>query len=1242
MDSNTDVNHVSSAGYTPLHIGVTRNNIDLVTLLMDQNVDVNSRDSRRQTPHHIAAENNYETMIQKLLIGKADPNLKDELGNTSLHLSGQVKQETPPVLIKQRCRAMRFDMKHYRSCSIETIQAIIDHGVDVNAMNNRCQTALWIVCCDGQDELAKILLGKGADPNIADKYGDSSLHSATYGCCSTNVLKEIIDHVAHINATNNDGATALLLACNTGRSELVRLLLKAGADPNITDADGDTCLHGVITADCNKETQQEIIDYGADVNATDKRGRTPLLLGCVLGQIDSVNVLLAAGADTTICDEEGSSCLHAAIDGRCSKDTLQALIDHGAHIDARRKDGANALLRACYTGQSESVRFLLEAGADVNVTKPDDDNCLHFAVYGHCSTDILKKIIEQGVDVNAVTYGSLTALVIACSTCQTESVKVLLQLGADPNIGTGFSMPTLHVAVIGNCPSETLQEIIKYKVDLDAQDKDGRTALLLACENRQEEAVQVLLEAGSNPNIRDNYGFTSLMVAVVRGCRKKIIRAIIDRFADVNVTLESSSALMMACCERREDAIRVLLKAGADTNIARKDGLTCLMKAVIKQCSKKVLLAIIDRGADVNVTHKDDTALMWACQVRHEDAIRVLLKAGADTNIRDVQGRTCLMTAVCKCCSKEVLQAIIDHGTDVNARSKANYTALMWACQERHEDAIRVLLKAGADINVASKFSWTCFMIAIAKQCSKEVLQSIIDHGADVNATNKFNHTALSWACEQGNKDAIHVLLKAGADINVVRNDSKTCLIVAVEHCSKEMLQAIIDHGADVNVANKDNWTALIWACNKRREDAIRVLLKAGADTNITEDVQGLTCLMTAVSNCCSKEMLQAIIDHGTDVNATTKKNRTALMWACQERHEDAIRVLLKAGADTNIVSNSGWTCLMAAVCAPCSKEMLQVTIDHGADVNATNQYNYTALMWACDKKHEDAIHVLLKAGADTNIVNSNGETCLSDAVDGHCSKEVLQAIIDHGADVNATNKYNWTALMWACHKRHEDAIRVLLKAGGDTNITADTMIKYIAVVTASKQGGKEMLEALTDRGAEVNATNKDNVTELKWACKKRHEDAINVVLKTGADSNIVYKNDWTCLMKAVVEHCSNEVLQAIIDHGADVNATNKHNDTALLWACYKGNEAAIRVLLKAGADTNIATDDGWTCLMKAVAKQCSKEVLQAIIDHGADVNATDKLNMTLLGLASKKADIDTIKLLLNAGAEPTFLSFLF
>ena len=337
---------------------------------------------------------------------------------------------------------------------------------------------------------------------------------------------------------------------------------------------------------------------------------------------------------------------------------------------------------------------------------------------------------------------------------------------------------------------------------------------------------------------------------------------------------------------------------------------------------------------------------------------------------------------------------------------------------------------------------------------------------------------------------------------------------------------------------------------------------------------------------------------------------------------------------------------------------MLQALIDHGADVNATNKDNLTALMLACMKKRGDAIHVLLAAGSDANIGSILGQTCLMCAVQELCSKEVLQAIIDHGADVNATNKYNFTALIMACEQRNEDAITVLLQAGADPNCVYDKGAAYLFHVDVGDAGtdtyivdkngrtclmcavnghcSKEVLQAIINHGADVNATDGDNSTALMLACEKRHVDAIHVLLKAGSDTNIVDKDGRTCLMCAVRADSGEKVLQAIIDHGADVNATNKYCSTALMLACGKRHAYAINVLLKAGSDTNIVEKNGRTCLMYAVHEDCSKEVLQTIIDHGADVNAIGKGNITPLSLASKKSNIDTIKLLLGAGAEPT------
>ena len=136
-------------------------------------------------------------------------------------------------------------------------------------------------------------------------------------------------------------------------------------------------------------------------------------------------------------------------------------------------------------------------------------------------------------------------------------------------------------------------------------------------------------------------------------------------------------------------------------------------------------------------------------------------------------------------------------------------------------------------------------------------------------------------------------------------------------------------------------------------------------------------------------------------------------MIACQNGNLDATDVLLNAGADPHITDTKGDTWIHHAVIWGCKKETLRKIIDHGADVNATNKNSVKALMIACEKGNVDAMNVLLNAGADPNITDTDGETWIHHA---SSSKETLQAIIIYLANVIATNENNIKALMKACN----------------------------------------------------------------------------------------------------------------------------------------------------------------------------------------------------------------------------------
>ena len=264
--------------------------------------------------------------------------------------------------------------------------------------------------------------------------------------------------------------------------------------------------------------------------------------------------------------------------------------------------------------------------------------------------------------------------------------------------------------------------------------------------------------------------------------------------------------------------------------------------------------------------------------------------------------------------------------------------------------------------------------------------------------------------------------------------------------------------------------------------------------------------------------------------------------------------------------------------------------VRYGADVNATNKHNITPLMHACENGDVDAINILLNAGANPNIADIDGYTSLHNAVEGLCSTETLKAIIDHGADVNASNKANETALLIACRKRNIDAMKVLLHSEANPNIAdvkGDTLLHSVIQNHLSN----ETLQSIIDHGVDVNAINNDGESALLLACKTGQKISLSLLLRSGADPNIVDIYDDTCLHKVVNREYDQETLQMFLDHGAPVNATNKNHETAYMLACDQGNIDAMFALLKAGADPGINSNDDCDANLHHTDDGCSIKV---------------------------------------------------
>ena len=152
------------------------------------------------------------------------------------------------------------------------------------------------------------------------------------------------------------------------------------------------------------------------------------------------------------------------------------------------------------------------------------------------------------------------------------------------------------------------------------------------------------------------------------------------------------------------------------------------------------------------------------------------------------------------------------------------------------------------------------------------------------------------------------------------------------------------------------------------------------------------------------KKTCHSVINHGDDVNAADEHSQIALIWASKKGNVNAVNVVLSSGVYLNCVCIEGNTCLHYAADGDSGKEALQEIVNCGGKLNVTNNNKQTVLPLACQKGNDDAIYVLLHAGADCGIADVDGSILLHNAVYHNICKVMLQTTIDHGADVDATN----------------------------------------------------------------------------------------------------------------------------------------------------------------------------------------------------------------------------------------------
>ncbi len=424
-------------------------------------------------------------------------------------------------------------------------------------------------------------------------------------------------------------AAPLVDAVKSGDRAAALALIDRRADVNVAESDGTTPLHWAVHQN-DLDLVDRLIRAGANVKAANDYGVTPMSEAAVVGNAALIDRLLKAGADVESPNADGQTALMVL--ARTSYvDAATILLNHGAKVNgAERWRGQTALMWAVAQNQPAMVKVLVAAGADVNARSTVNNwerqgtaagglTPLLFAAREGC-LDCAKTLVEAGAELNLSDPENISPLLMAVMNTRFDLAAYLIKKGANPNKWDFWGRTALYAAV-----------------DMNTLPRGGRPDLPSLDETTSLQVVQLLLEAGANPNAQLKMPPPFRNIGNDRG---------LDRMITTGTT-----PLLRAAKALDAPAIRALLAKGASLSLSNAQGMTPTLPAA----------GLGSTDADTRGVYTTEDV-----QQRSIESLKLLLAAGGDINGKDSRGLTPLHEAA-RWGWNDVVMFLVEHGARLDA-----------------------------------------------------------------------------------------------------------------------------------------------------------------------------------------------------------------------------------------------------------------------------------------------------------------------------------------------------------------------------------------------------------------------------------------------------------------------------------------------------------------------------------------------------------------------------------------------
>jgi uncharacterized protein len=734
--------------------------------------------------------------VMMLLANGADTRIADNDGYTPLHHAA-------------------------RSSDPAVAALLLDAGASSEALTNEGFNALGVACIANNWRLAKFLMERGSKTEPAN--GQSALIAATMGEDDPAGAQLLLRHKARVDARGAQQNTALLQACALGNTDIVGVLLDAGADRNACNALQKTPLLEVATQ-ASLETLTRLLQAKPDLFALDQEGRNALHIACENNASpDFIKLLIQAGIASDHLDNAGRTALDIAI--AAESWPVVALLNPDHEIPSSLTDSLfeehqlqpspRQLIREALLQNSE---------ADVSSYLQDCDVAsmsamlLEFA--GDADASRMELLLRNGARADLALEDGDSAffhLLDRAGHAQ-PALLYLLDRGISPS-GLGGLSRYLAVCLKNEYVTRSYEnfalQLFERGADAFGHQEKHEAPLLQSIHLGWRRLTEVLLQSGVNPNQRDARGFSALHLAANLG-REVSIKQLLTFGADINTrTADGQSALGIALAAGQHDlsawlewrswqppgrrlfamdlpasamtgdlqAVTRLIELGLPIDAMDAQGCTALLRAA-GGGHESIVRYLLLNGADLRISARTGaTALSAAISMRHANVVDLLLRSGADPEQSLPGGVTPLMLASALGLP-DIISHLLSRGAQPNAFDGQGFNALHCAAihgfssrdKQRVLAMFDMLLYADIQFDSATQTGQTPLHFLLGARaeagasCDEEVLMAtmerLLSEGVDLDSQDQRGMSALHLAAMHGLSRIVNRLLREGANRN--------------------------------------------------------------------------------------------------------------------------------------------------------------------------------------------------------------------------------------------------------------------------------------------------------------------------------------------------------------------------------------------------------------------------------------------------------------------------------------------